>query len=354
MTEELYLSVGGRKVSGWTDIRVTRGIERCPSDFEVGITETYPGDVDTLVVKPADPCQISLGNDLVLTGYVDRYVPSYTAGDHSIRVSGRGKCMDLVDCSAVWPNGQINGTSAVDIAQKLAARYGITVDCAVSGLPSIPQFNVFIGETPFEVIERVSRYSQLLVYDRPDGNLQLAQATKQVTASGGVIEGVNVQSASVTYSAEERFSEYVAFAQSVAIYGDMGVGVAQLGKAFDKYARAPRERYIVAEAVQGYADLAQRRAQWEANRRAGRAVQVSVVVDSWRDSGGTLWTPNTLVTVSLPGLHLATTQMLIGEVTYSRSLEGGTTAQLLMMYPAAFSPEPIVLLPMFVDGSTRS
>ncbi|MDN7871262.1 Mu P family protein [Burkholderia multivorans] len=351
MDDDLYLSVGNQTVTGWTDIRVTRGIERCPSDFEVGLTERFPGSTNEVVVTPGDECQVQLGSDLVLTGYVDRYVPSFGPQEHSIRVSGRGKCQDLVDCSAVWPNGQISGTSALDVAQKLAAHYDITVNCDVQDLVKIPQFNIFIGETPFEIIERISRYSALLVYDQPDGSLQLTRAG-QVQAAGGIVEGVNVQAASIAYSAEERFSKYTAFAQSVLAYSDMGVGPITIATAEDTEVKRVRERFIVAEAVQGFMDLAQRRAVWEMNRRAGRAAVVTAIVDSWRDADGVLWTPNTLVYVSLPHLKLAGETWLIGEVTYRRSIYSGTTAELTIMDPRAYLPEPIALQPMFVDGST--
>ncbi|PXW23413.1 phage baseplate assembly protein [Paraburkholderia caballeronis] len=350
---DLYLSIGGQLITGWTDMRVTRGIERCPSDFDLGLTERFPGSANEVVVSPGDECQIQIGTDLVLTGYVDRYVPSYGPAEHAIRVSGRGKCQDLVDCSAVWPNGQISGTSAVDVATKLAAHYGITVNCDVQDLVKIPQFNVFIGETPFEIIERISRYSALLVYDQPDGNLRLARAEGQVKAASGIEEGLNVQTASIEYSAQDRFSEYVCFAQSVLSYTDAGIGPNAIARATDPVVKRTRERYIVAEFVQGFMDLVQRRATWEMQRRAGRSSGVvNVTVDSWRDSAGTLWTPNTLVDVSLPHLKLEQETWLIGEVIYRRTLEGGTTAELTVMDPRAYQPEPIALMPAFADGST--
>ena len=75
---------------------------------------------------------VKIGADLVLTGYVDRYSSSISAGQHTIRVEGRSKSEDLVDCSAlvqntsagspVTPGMQIvNGSDAVSIASKLAA-----------------------------------------------------------------------------------------------------------------------------------------------------------------------------------------------------------------------------------------
>ncbi|WP_176043628.1 phage baseplate assembly protein [Burkholderia vietnamiensis] len=349
--DDLYLSVGNQLVSGWTDIRVTRGIERCPSDFEIGLTERSPEQLSDIVVRAGAPVQVSLGRDLVITGYVDEFIPSFAPEEHAIRVTGRGKCQDLVDCSAVWPNGQISGTSAVDIATKLASHYGIKVNCDVTDLVTIPQFNIFIGETSFEVIERVSRYSQLLVYDQPDGNLRLAQAEKQATAAGGLAEGFNVQAASIRNSAHERFSRYKAFAQTVATFGDAGVGPSMIASVTDDEVNRVRERYIVAEAVQGFADIAKRRTIWEMHRRIGRSHVVTIVTDSWRDADGVLWEPNTLVNISLPHLGLQNETWLIGEVTYRRTIESGTTAELTIMDPRAFEPEPIALQPTFVDGA---
>ncbi|WP_321896044.1 phage baseplate assembly protein [Paraburkholderia heleia] len=354
MDDELFLSVGDQTITGWTDIRVTRGIERCVSDFELGLTEEQieQDTVTEVVVQPGDECLIDLGADLVLTGFVDDYIPSIAPGTHTVRVAGRSKCEDLVDCSAVWPNGQISGTSALDVATKLAAHYGITVKCDVSDLIAIPQFNVFIGETPFEIIERVSRFSQLLVYDEPDGSLRLARANPRVQAAGGLVQGLNIQEASVVYSARDRFSSYTCFAQSILSFTDAGIGPNMIATVSDVGVKRVRERYIAAEAVQGFQDLARRRAIWEMNRRAGRAAMVMVKTDSWRDASGTLWTPNTLVYVDIPKLKISRQTWLIGEVTYKRNAEEGTTAELIVMDPAAYAAEPIALQPLFVDAST--
>ncbi|MGU7784878.1 phage baseplate assembly protein [Burkholderia sp. PU8-34] len=357
MDDELFLSIGGQSISGWTDVRVTRGIERLPTDFDLGLTELYPGQLDRVVVQPGDECVVKIGPDVVLTGYVDRYVPSMDARGHSIRVAGRGKCQDLVDCAAFWPNGQISGTSALDVASKLAAHYGITVSCDVQNLRAIPQFNLFLGESCYEIIERVSRYSSLLVYDAPDGNLVLAQAGT-VQASSGFQQGVNVQAASVQYSADQRFQTYTAFTQSVQMYSDIGVAGNVIAQVTDSGVKRTRERVIVAEAVQGFQDLAKQRATWEMNRRIGRAAVVMLTTDSWRDSAGALWTPNTLVPILLPQLKLADESgtgpvtWLIGDVTYQRNLQSGTTATITAMRPEAYLPEPTALQPMFVDGST--
>ena len=107
MTEpdDLTLTLGGTAISGWTEIRVTRGIERCPNDFDIALTDLFPGDAGKIVVQAGDACTVHLGADLVITGYVDAVESELDDGAHSIHVSGRGSCQDIVDCSAERPTG---------------------------------------------------------------------------------------------------------------------------------------------------------------------------------------------------------------------------------------------------------
>ncbi|CAB3779413.1 hypothetical protein LMG28688_00834 [Paraburkholderia caffeinitolerans] len=352
MSDELTLTVGGKVISGWTDVRVTRGIERIPSDFDIGLTELFPGELDQVVVTPGDACVVQIGGDTVVTGYVDRYIPSFDTYDHRIRIAGRGKCQDLVDCSAEWVNGQISGASALAVASKLAAPYGITATCNESGLRVIPQFNLMLGETPFEIIDRVSKYSSLLAYEETDGSLILARASSLQHATN-LEEGQNVEGASVEYSADQRFQTYKAFLQAINTFKEGGDGGNLIATTTDSGVLRNRQKFIIAEAVAGYMDVAAQRAAWEMNRRNGRSVVVRVVVDSWRDGDGMLWAPNMLVSVYLPSLKLGRKTWLISEVTF-RMDENGTHAELVIMSPDAFAVEPTALQYGFVDGATLS
>jgi prophage tail gpP-like protein len=349
-TDDLTLIVAGRRLGGWTDIRVTRGIERVPNDFDIGLTELFPGEAKAVVVQPGDSCQVQIGADTVITGYIDRFMPSLSAGQHSIRVIGRGKTQDLADCAAQWPNSQISGASALAIAQKLAAPYGVPVAAAdpQSIGPTIPQFNVMLGETPMEIIERICRYRALLAYEQPDGSLVLSRVGT-VSAASGFVEGQNIQSATATFAMDQRFSEYVVFLQSMELLSDLGQGGNLLSTAYDVGVKRHRRRVLIAEAGGGGSDVAKERALWEAARRAGRGSQVEIVTDSWRDRNGRLWTPNTLATVQLPTLKLPQNNWLIGSVTYIRDGYGGTTAALQLMPPEAFLPQPILLQPFPPD-----
>ena len=350
MADDLTLIVNNQSISGWESIRVTRGIEQCPSSFDISLTESFPGEVAEVVVSPGDPCRVLIGSDLVITGYVDRYHPSITSNSHTIRITGRGRCQDLVDCAAEWPGCAIMGSSALEIAQKLALPYGITVSATqVDVGPAIPMMILNQGETPYELIERVCRFRGLLAYELPDGGLFLTQ-TGTVSAASGFTEGQNVQAASIQYSMDQRFSEYLALRMAVDNLGDTGNtdagGNILAPPVVD--AGVPRHRRMVIIAQSGGMDVCVRTAIWEMNRRAGRSNALTLTTDSWRDADGVLWTPNTLVLLVLPHLKLQQATWLIGSVTYNLD-ENGTTAELTIMPPGAFLPQPILLLPDYSD-----
>lgn len=347
MSDQLVLKVGGRQLSGWTEIAVTRGIEQMPNTFSIAATEASPVTNDARMVQEGDACTVSLGADLVLTGYVDTVDSGFGDKVHAVQISGRGKCQDLADCSSEWPNQQIKGASALEIAQKLATPYGITVKNLGPAGPTVPQFNINIGESPAEILELVTRHAQLLYYEAPDGNLVLAQAGS-AKAGSGFQEGQNVQAARASRSIAGRYSDYVCSLLSVNTSGiDLSQNLSFFTAA-DPNVKRHRKIFIVAEGVPGGQELAQKRAIWEAARRSGRGRQIQLTVDSWRDGKGRLWEPNTLAPVTLPRLKVKESGLCIAEVTY-RLGSAGRTADLLLMPKEAFMPEPVMLQPQVFD-----
>ena len=350
----LVLIVNGKAYAGWIEQRVTRGVERMPGDFEVSITERYPGLAQLIQIEPGDACVVMIGADTVITGWVDRYTTSISPRGHEVRITGRGKCCDLVDCAAgvVAPGNSIGGQYAAStvpgLLSAIAAPFGITVDVtdwAASSVSQVPQFSINLGETPFEIIDRVARWAGCLAYEGADGNLVVATAGSTRAASG-FVQGTNVMSMSGTRTIDERFSVYLGSVMSVDNIQQVRSAVS--GNFFDATVYDAgvtrfRPKVIVSEQMQNGQEVCKTRAIWEEKRRYGRSQQVTVVVDSWRDSAGTLWTPNTLAMVSLPSIKMQPADpWVIGEVTYSRGKDG-TSATLTLMPPDAYSPEPSVL-----------
>lgn len=350
-SNDLVLVIGGREWSGWQSIAVTRGVEIVPGSFTLTMTERFPG-IEDIVVRPGDACEVRLGNDLVLTGFVDRYAPAIDAHGHKVTVMGRGKCQDLVDCAAVFPDGgtQLASATPLTLATRLAVAYNITVSAPDGDGIAVPQFNAQLGETTFEIVERITRHSGFLAYEGTDGNLILARVGSQQMASG-FRQGENIERADVAFSMDQRFSEYQVVLMSSNLFGDVAAAAggnpgwnSQSPPVPDAGVPRFRRRIIVTEQTYSGVDLARQRAEWEKGRRYGRSQAVKLTCDSWRDSAGKLWEINTKAAVHIPALKLEARVWVIAEVTYRRD-ESGTHADLMLMPEEAFQPEPLILQP---------
>jgi prophage tail gpP-like protein len=344
-------ALGGQQLAftGWTSIRVTRGIERCPSDFEIMATERNPLQPTVLQIFPGDQCQVMLGTDLVLTGYIDQVMPSIGPSSHSIRIVGRSKCADLVDCSAMFSTFQLNNTNPVQLAAMLCQPFGISVETIGDiGNTFIPLFAVILTETPMEIIERVSRYAALLTYDDTNGNLILTRAGS-TTMQSGFAQGQNIQSAGAAFTMNERHSAISAALLSTEFFFGAGAPADQatalnddtIASATDPGVLRHRPLLIIAEQNDINFTVTKQRVQWEVNRRYGRSQQVQLVCDSWRDSAGQLWQINSLANVDLPVLKIPNQVWLISEVSFLKD-EKGTRAEVTLMPAQAFQVEPIV------------
>nr|WP_175829723.1 hypothetical protein [Burkholderia cepacia] len=322
-------------------------------------TEPYPS-VDDILAQPGDWVQVMLGDDLVLTGFVDRYMPSYSGNQHSVSIVGRSKCQDLVDCAAYIEGAQLLNMTVDKIAAALCAPYGIASAVAAGtdvGDP-IAQVNVMVGQTSYSVLELLCRYQGLLLYDMPDGSLLFASGGPAShtgntsigtrVASSGFTEGINVASASLMMAMDGRFSQYDAAYQGLDTLRDIGDGGNIIAHVKDSTVPRFRYRAIISEQVTGGEAIAAQRANWEMAYRLGRSYQVRLVTDSWRDSAGSLYEPNVLVDIDLPSLKLPKKRWLISEVMYKKDARG-TSAELTIMPTQAFYQEPIILNPVGPD-----
>ena len=95
------LLVNGTDYGGWKSVRITAGIDRQARDFEVSVTDRWPGSDVPRRIAPGDACKVYIGSDLVLTGHVDGTPISHDATSVSVAVKGRSATADLVDFPAV-------------------------------------------------------------------------------------------------------------------------------------------------------------------------------------------------------------------------------------------------------------
>ena len=339
MNDLVSLWTGGNRLTGWQQVRVTRGIERIPTDFELTMTDPIPG----IAQEPfaiGDLHEVYIGDELVCTGYIDRVAPTIDHGKHDLSVNGRGKCADLVDCSAEWQGFLMQNMTIKQIAQNLAKPYGIQVVCDAPGDP-IPMYVLQPGESPYSIINRWCQVRALLCYEDEQGNLVLSRGGTAVTAP--IVQGQKgLEKATLVKSMDQRYSDYVVIQQGIQLMQDQQGGQwADVYRVQDTQVTRHRLKYLLPENNDAGMKVSMAKAQWEANRRLARGYTLTVTMDSWRDSAGALWQPNTLVPLHIPALNLVDQRWLLGEVTYRLDMTG-THADLLIMPADAFQPEPVL------------
>ena len=345
MDDTLELMVNGLKYQGWTDITVDRGLDFAAAAFKLSVSENYPEPSMSLPIRPGDACMIAIDGTPVINGYVDAPEPSYSATSHTISISGRSKTADLVDASALNEPGQWRNQKISNIIKELCDPFGVDVVVTASEGDAIEFAEIEQGETVYEIIERLCRMRGLTATDTPDGALAITRSA-HLPAAGSLIKiagahNSNILSGSGTFSQSGRFSDYIVKAQRKGSDSSFGrVNTQSIGKAMDPAIMRHKPHLILGEA-QMTSQQCQQRAEWEAARRAGQAMNYACTVQGWRQGPGLpLWSVNQLVPVRDDFININQT-LLLTDVSYQLGSQGRIT-QLKLQPPEAFSPEPSV------------
>jgi len=337
---DVVLEVNGREYRGWKSIRITRSIESLSGSFAMEVSERWNGQSAPWPISEGDECTVRLGEDVIITGYVDTRDMDLTAEEHAFRVTGRDKAADLIDCSAVLDAWEFTGVGVLEIAQRVAEPFGIAVSLADAVLAPPAPHRVVVnpGERAYEVIDRACRLSGLFPISDGLGNVLLTRAGAEMTATP-LVEGGNILEASAQYDQSAVYSKYIVIGQQQGQDQLFGTAAADVrAEAKDKdVTRSARVLMIRAEGGVTI-QQAQDRANWEATIRRARSLVIYVTVQGWEQKGGSLWPLNAEVMIDAKFLGVSG-PMLISEVTYSLS-DAGTTTQLTLRPPGSFAPQP--------------
>lgn len=357
--DSVTLLVDGRIYEGWTSMAVTRGLEQAAASFSLTVTQRWGGMAEDWPLEVFTPVELYLGKDLVLTGHVDQASHAVAAGKSDIRVTGRSKVADLVDCTPELTGTEFRRSTLPAIARALAAPFGVEVlDEANAAAPfALEAFDR--TDTAFDTIARLARMRGVLVTDDEQGRLLLTRAGS-ARANGRLVLGKdlpsNLQSAEATFDGSKRFSRYIVLAQQPSaaandIGGDgdaeddepaqrpgAGDAPAIVGTADDPGVPRYRPRIIRAEG-NGTAADAQARATWAAITAAARAISLNVELPGWRQPDGSLWRCNQLVPCLIPRMGLDR-DLLVTEVEFSLQPGAGRVTKMVLTPPEALTPEP--------------
>ena len=334
---ELY--IGGEIHSGWEAVSVTRSIETISGTFELRLSERNPVSPSLRRIGPGKACELRLDGTVVVSGYVDDLAVTLEADTHTIRVSGRDKTGDLVDCSVVVnaddpeSAGEWEGAKLEQICRQICKPFGITVSALQPTGEPFRRFKTQEGESAYEAIVRACKNRALLPTAGPDGNLVLMRPGP--SSGGRIAEGDNALALRGTFNDRDRHNRYIVKGQAGGDDKTWGASVTTgKSEATDPAVTRYRPLIVISE-DHGEAGTLANRVKWEAATRAGQARRVEATVQGWRD-GGRLWSAGDAVTLDSPTLGLETpTTMTIAGVTFTLD-EKGTLTNLTLVHPKAF------------------
>ncbi|EFE98314.1 phage baseplate assembly protein [Serratia odorifera] len=341
MINTVTLRVNGREWGGWTSVKIAAGIERLARDFNVQITRMWPGESGSVPlaprVKKGDAVEVLIGDDLVITGWIEATPVRYDARSITLGITGRSKTADLIDCTAA-PT-QFSGRTLTQIATQLTKPFNIAVVDAGAPAGGLQGVQADHGETVHEVLNKLLGQQQALAYDDPQGRLVIGGigATKAVTA---LVLGENILTCDTEQSIRDRFSDYQVSGQRAGSDDDFGEATISAIRSTAKDSGITRYRpHYLQQTGNATGTTCKSRCEFEARQRAARTDETTYTVQGWRQGDGSLWQPNQRVIVFDPLLSFNNREMVVAEVIYMQD-ENGTVCELRVGPEDAYLPEP--------------
>jgi prophage tail gpP-like protein len=339
---KILLEVQGIKYEGFTDVGVNSAMENFSSSFSFSTTvkENSLGVIQN-DLKLGQQARVFVGEDLVVTGFIESLDISYSAGSHSINVSGRDIGGDLID-SSIRQKSYIQRDFFKLINLVLADNgYSIKVINRIGTLTLEPTETIKTeqGDSVFDFLDRYAKKLQVLLKMNPNGDLEIIREDSDVVKNfliNDFTENNNILSASLNLSTINRFNLIEVYSQSNN-KTHTATGISQKGTATDPSIRKTRRKRITMDSASQSKSLTAL-AKWNVNLRRAKGSRYSCKVVGFY-SGKNVWQPNKLVNI-IDYTAQVQGNFLIQGVEFSQSLQGSFTT-LDIVERGAFSVEGV-------------
>lgn len=328
------LKIAGQSYTGWQKVSVVRSLEALSARFDITLTDQSP-----FQIPRGTAVTLLLYGEIMITGFVDTLEVGVGPSEHTMRITGRDKTGDLVDCAALVDSQEMLNVTLREIIEEVIEPFGIKATFEVEPATIFKKFS-FQEETAYEAIERACRLRGVFASTDAAGQLIIHEYGK-IRAGDGLTLGDNVISATSTFNEVDRFSQYRVYGQQPGTGGVSAEAATQpQGFATDLGITRYRPKIVLAE---GAVDdqVAQDRSEWEAAVRAARSSSVKVLTAGWQDKNGELWKINRITPCDLPEPRIED-DMLIKEVAFTLDDQNGEKAELTLVRPDAYESQPDV------------
>ncbi len=362
----IQLIVNGKYYEAWKTVSVTHSIENLAGSFSLEIANM----IEPYEILAGDECVLKVGNDTLITGYIDSKTLRLDANSSAINIQGRDKSGDLVDCSVKpkqWQNLSFEAV-AIDILKlfnvllytqldsdntgylkRIASKNKVIKKLALNGGGKFNKKSTGNGsETAHATLNNICKSQGCLLISDRIGNLIVTRGGLNGQSYDGLVVGINVLSLDISDDFTNLFSEITVKGQSSGATQDINTqneyssddlinrikpNATVVSKSTTGKINRYRPLIINAEEQANQKDCL-KRAQWETGNRQANARKINCKVQGWRQSNGDLWEINTITTLKSDYTDI-NNQWLISEITFNIGAEG-TTCDLTLISPLAF------------------
>lgn len=350
---EVSLKVNGVKYKFWTSVSITSELNTIAPAFSVNAFSKSSLMIDGL--KSGRPVTVKIGEDTVLTGYIEQTPVSYSATSANVGIAGRSKTCDLIDCTVMVDDPNISyekpntsnsnyvscpqnaateykNVALETIIAQLIMPYGIKLVNETKLLTKKRNFSAKHEDTVLKALQNLTSTENLLFYGNEKGDLVVTEKGK-LTADDALVLGQNILTGDASFDASKIYKYYRAVGQDKGVTGKTGHAASSHNyTAVDDNVSRTR---LLTKKVQGAADTAKCKVTAEGDRDYNRDqyFKITYKVQGWRQSTGKLWKINSLVDIKDDFLGIDTQKFLITRVVFNLTENEGMTTTLDVIPP---------------------
>lgn len=254
---------------------------------------------------------------------------AFGANGYRIELVARGKSKYLIDSSHRHRHGTILDTTDRQAIQALLEGHNIELDWQAEELP-LNRVVFRDGAIVIDEIFRICNENCHFCYETADGKLRVVDVPEE--RGGDIILGFNIMEFSAEQSEDMANSEIIVKGHRSrrGIWGKDAILDTEI-HIKDKWVQS-YSPLTVQHAGEATEEALQRRAKWEADKRATESKQISLTVFDVIDSHGNAWDIGKLYYVEVPSEGIANDMECIS-LTYRVDAEGEISTKMTLAPP---------------------
>jgi len=333
---ETAILINGKRFRFWDKVRISRSIDSMDVvEFGAPFNVNTPGFKDTFRPFSYQDVVITTGGDAIFTGTMVGVNPVIENNNKIIAASCYSLPGILNDCTSPASSYplEFNNQGLQEIIATMVAPFGITVNFKADQGAIFERVASEPGKKVLSFLIDLANQRNLILASDPLGNLVVWQSIEP-----GVPVARFEQGASPVLSVSPFFSPQGYYSH---ITGIESVVVGLAGSQFT--VKNPRLLGVTRPFTFSPSDTInstiKSAVEAKSGRMFGNLVAYSVRVDTWRDSSGNLWEPNTTVTLLAPDAMIYDNyEFIIRSVVFEQD-DKTETATLNLVLPGSFSGE---------------